>query len=368
MVGSLGLGSSGFSAADTTATGAAVGAGEAERKREVEEFIEWEVDEKLADAEMTSLKGASSELFLKLMRRNFVKNSFQNTTLTCTYQDKTHTRELGQSILRELRNKVGKVVIIGPGSEPISEIASKCEELVLVDYNPDALRQAAKAVPAGTKVTLIQADLTGGLYQKISKGLAAWMSQSSQESLEPLIQEFSDFKPSFFEHPKLKDADLVVSAMVTSQLAYSGFEAVKFFKMMEPKESEKKSRSELENVSEKLKGDPELLRFANLLKSHTDHLLPMHHFHQMMQWGNKALFIDQTVGKFIVPYTDFSKTELASLVPLPYMDLFPKTVFAQVQKDYTLLKKQNWTWLYDPSTGKGFTITALSLTSKKTKT
>lgn len=337
-----------FTTAGSTSASAAQAmslAAEPETKREVEEFIEWEEsDEKLIDAEISSLKGASSEIFLKLMRKNFVVHSFQNSLLSFGKQDKAHFRRLGNCILSELPGKVKKVVLIGPGSEPIPEIASKCEELVLVDYNPNALRQAAKAVPAGTKVTLIQADLTGGLYQQMSEGCVAWMSESSQTSLEPFLKALTNFKLSFFKHPKLKDADLVISSLLASQLVYSVAKGLNLF-------------------TKKAVSKPEQAQFQNAFMEHFNQRVSIHHINQIMQWGHRVLFIDTTVRKFIIPYTDFSKVTRDSLLS-PYTDLFPKPVMAHVRETYRVLRECNWSWLQDPRTGKGFSILALSLTTK----
>lgn len=169
------------------------------------------VDEKLRQSTASSRGYA---------RNNQSLHSYYNH-YTQAYEE--HVRNSKNFILQAASGLSGRVVVLGPGCvEPLKQLAQQFDQMVLVDYDEETLQKLAASLPKG-KVSYIKLDLTGGLIARIDDFFAKEQAKKEVSKLSDLLLNiakiFSSFKPDVNVANVIGQADLVVSSLVSCQLA-----------------------------------------------------------------------------------------------------------------------------------------------------
>ncbi len=149
-----------------------------------------------------------------VIRDGFERNKHHNS------RHIAKSRQLMLANAQHLKGE-GTIVILGAGPlEPLRELIRRCSELILIDYDLTMPLEVTRQLDfyEQQKVTILNADLTGGLCKQIdalfvrayTNGLGVCQVH------EEIIDLLNDFTPQkLFARI---DADYVISSLVASQL------------------------------------------------------------------------------------------------------------------------------------------------------
>ncbi len=281
--------------------------------------------------------------------------------------DDDHTQRSRALILEgaDLCGRKDRVIVLAPGPlEPIKELSKLFKEVVLVGYDPALLAKFATGLH---NVTLIQCDLTGGLFGRISAIFERARIEKQNRhvvvcKLYDLLRD--DRKKKGDDLSALGLADYVISSNLLSQLSECIYAYCKEFDEKLPKGSSNQS---------------DMVMLVKHTFEEWDEVLSERHIENLSQLTRSSsgapsiVCLADTITRGQFEITN-GKREWVSEVRFSEFGPGLESVTEKINKTFVVEKTSKWLWdiglpgIYssDPTRGYGYGVKAFLLKSPPT--
>ena len=260
-------------------------------------------------------------------------------------------------IIQAAKGLKGRAIVFAPGMlEPLLELSKMFNELVLVGYDVQLLKDLKRRLPAGANVILHKADLTNGLVEKIANAFAigAQSKCTIEETIEKITVIFKDFKPDLDFMSKLGPADFIVSSCITCELG----RVVHQYIDIRSKELYGKTLGEagvkLQSIGFGMSVQKQQEWFTKFDVAHDKLLisLPLQHIQDLktlLKPMGRLYYADTTSSS---QYDYNPKTQTRNFKAGPdwqkQITLLPKEIFSTVDTLFRTVIKRDWLWDFGP--------------------
>lgn len=255
----------------------------------------------------------------------------------------------------ERLNKTSKVVVMGPGAlEPLAEIADRCGELILVNYDETALQHLSRNL-SRSNVKVKKMEFTAGLYERMEEfmRLAVKENWSAEQFFKVIVSFFATYRPTtLLEDPVLKDVDYVISSLVASQFTiFTDKALVQFFE----KQFHITFEYFLSNLSES-----ERVGYGQAEQGLSNHLFV--HYAKSLGTVIKPtgrIYLSDTIS-VVQSIADYALRGLVQVIK-PMLD---GSNLIKIEEHYHVLESKKWQWLARPSTAMSYEVLGYLLEKK----